>query len=128
MTAENPERSQNEAEISISQEADYWFATRAENEIELELESVLASLANNDVHEMDTMTRGHLSNGNSALEQKTTNLVDDRGSLHDKPAANPMDCLQVELFGAFQGHEPHRRSLDRLGDGFRVPVVVLLPL
>ena len=58
---------------------------------------------------------------------KVFHLVDDRSSMTDEPAANPMQRLKIELLRALDRHESHRRPLHRLCDGLGVAVVVLLP-
>jgi hypothetical protein len=37
-----------------------------------------------------------------------------------------MQCLQVELVGRLGGDELHGRALHRLGDCFRIAIVILL--
>src|SRR5262249_22477873 len=69
-----------------------------------------------------------LPNGDSALQQKGSDLVHDAGALADQPFTHPMQRLQVELIGSLRRHEFHRWALHRLGDRFRVAEVVLLSL
>ena len=63
---------------------------------------------------------------NPALQQKGANLIDDAGALTDQPFTHPMQCLQIELVGRLGGNEFHCRPLHRLGNCFRVAIIVLL--
>jgi hypothetical protein len=63
-----------------------------------------------------------LPHRDSALQQEGADLIDDAGALTDQPLAHPVQRLQVELVG----DELHGRALHRLGDRFRIAIVVLL--
>jgi hypothetical protein len=60
------------------------------------------------------------------LQQEGADLIDDARTLTDKPLAHPVQCLQVELVGRLGGDELHGRALHRLGDCFRIAIVILL--
>ena len=53
-------------------------------------------------------------------------LIDDARALPDKPLAHPVQRLQVELVGRLGCDELHGGALHRLGDRFRIAIVVLL--
>lgn len=61
------------------------------------------------------------------LEQKSADLVDDRGALANQPAAHAMHRLQVQLLGALHRHEAHGWARHGLGDRLGIAIVVLVP-
>ena len=69
-----------------------------------------------------------LRNDDAALHQHGAELIDQRGALCDKPVTGTVKHLHVELLSRFQFDKPHRRPRRRLGDRFRVTVIVLLRL
>ena len=69
-----------------------------------------------------------LADSDAALEQKSPDLVDDTSALRDETFAHAMQRLQIQLLNGFGGDELHRRPLNRLGNSFRVAIVVLLPV
>jgi hypothetical protein len=69
-----------------------------------------------------------LPDGDAALQQEGTNLINDASVLTDQPLTHTVQRLQVELIGGLCCLELHRRPLHRLGDRLRIPEVVLLPL
>ena len=67
-----------------------------------------------------------MPNRDSALQQEGADLIDDARALTDKPLAHPVQRLQVELVGRLGCDELHGGALHRLGDRFRIAIVVLL--
>jgi hypothetical protein len=61
-----------------------------------------------------------------ALQHEGADLIDNARALTDKPLAHPVQRLQVELVGRLGRDELHGWALHRLGDGFRIAIVVLL--
>jgi hypothetical protein len=67
-----------------------------------------------------------LPHRDSALQHEGADLIDDARALTDKPLAHSVQRLQVELVGRLGGDELHGWALHRLGDRFRIAIVVLL--
>src|SRR5215469_9766934 len=63
---------------------------------------------------------------NAAFQQKGADLINDAGPLTDQPLAHAVQRLQVELVGRLGRDELHGWTLHRLGDRFRIAIVVLL--
>ena len=61
----------------------------------------------------------------AALQQEGADLIDDARALTDKPLAHPVQCLQVELVGRLGRDKFHGWALHRLGDRFRIAIVIL---
>jgi hypothetical protein len=80
-----------------------------------------------DVRELLAKEASPLPDGNTPLEEKGPDLIDDTSALADQPFAHPVQCLQVELLDGLRRHELHRWTLDRLGNCLRITEVVLLP-
>jgi hypothetical protein len=70
--------------------------------------------------------RKPLPHRDSALQHEGADLIDDTRALTDKPLAHPVQCLQVELVGRLGCNELHSWALHRLGDCFRIAIVILL--
>jgi hypothetical protein len=67
-----------------------------------------------------------LPHSDAPLQQERTDLIDDAGTLTDQSLAHPVPRLQVELVGGLGCDELHGWALHRLGDRFRIAIVVLL--
>src|ERR1700679_672770 len=63
-----------------------------------------------------------------ALQQKTTNLVDDLGTVVHQTFAYAMQTLQIELIRGLDGNEAQVPAGDSFGYRFRIQVVVLVRL
>jgi hypothetical protein len=81
-----------------------------------------------DAGQLCTKEAVPLPDGNTSLEEKCSDLIDDAGALADQPFAHPVQRLRVELLDRLGRDKLHGWTLDRLGDGLGVPEVVLLPL
>ena len=62
------------------------------------------------------------------LQQNCPELVDQRRTAPHQPLPDAMDRPKVQLGLALQRNEPHGRSLNRLGSGFGIPMIVLVRL
>jgi hypothetical protein len=67
-----------------------------------------------------------LPHRDSALQHEGADLIDDARALTYRPLAHPVQRLQVELVGRLGCDELHGGALHRLGDRFRITIVVLL--
>src|ERR1035438_2638639 len=68
------------------------------------------------------------ADGDAALQQQSTNLVDHRGAAHNPPLAHSVQRLQVELIVGLDRHKTHRRAGYSLGTRFGIDVIVLVRL
>src|ERR1019366_2745839 len=64
----------------------------------------------------------------TALEQESTQLVDDRGSSCDQAITHTMQCLQIELVIGLDRHKSHVLAIHCLGNRFCIKEVVLVRL
>src|SRR5262249_36184056 len=73
-------------------------------------------------------SRTALRNGvNATLDEKAADLVDDGGAPADKARAHAMQRQKIALLMRLDCNEVHGRPLYRLGDGFSIAIVVLVP-
>jgi AraC-like DNA-binding protein len=79
-----------------------------------------------DARQLGAQETQPLPHRDSALQHEGADLIDDARALTDKPLAHPVRRLQVELIGRLGGDELHGWALHRLGDRFRIAIVVLL--
>ena len=79
-----------------------------------------------DARQLGPQETQPLPHRDAALQHEGADLIDDARALTDKPLAHPMQRLQVELVGRLGCDELHGWALHRLGDRFRIAVVVLL--
>ncbi len=79
-----------------------------------------------DARQLGAQETQPLPHRDSALQQEGADLIDDARALTDKPLAHPVQRLQVELVGRLGCDELHGWALHRLGDRFRIAIVVLL--
>jgi hypothetical protein len=63
----------------------------------------------------------------AAIEQESTHLANECGSMIDQPLPGAVKRLDVLLFERLLRHEPHVPLLDRRADRFGVVGIVLLP-
>jgi hypothetical protein len=79
-----------------------------------------------DARQLGPQETQPLPHRDAALQQEGTDLIDNAGALADKSLAHPVERLQVELVGGLGRDELHGRALHRLGNRFRIAIVVLL--
>lgn len=110
----------------------------------LEKASVFGQVLNEPNHSRRQVIREHRENlwkcqsellpllpaGLAALAQakKTSDLINDRGSLCHQSTVNSVQRLQVKLLGRFQRDETNGRALRRLYDGFGITEVIFVTL
>lgn len=63
-----------------------------------------------------------------ALQQETTDLIDDLGAVVHQSFAHPVQPLYVQLVLGLDGNEPHVVARYRFGNRLRIKVVVLVRL
>ena len=69
-----------------------------------------------------------LRNGRSAFEKNGAQLVGQVRARTHQPRADPVQRLDVKLLLRLQFNKAHCRARSSLGDGFRIPVVILVGL
>jgi hypothetical protein len=79
-----------------------------------------------DARQLGPQEMQPLPHRNAAIQQEGADLIDDGGALANQSLANPVQRLQVELVGGLGRDELHGGALHRLGDRFRIAIVVLL--
>src|SRR3546814_17340287 len=62
------------------------------------------------------------------LGQKTTSVIDQRGSLNDQSVRRSVKSLQILLFDALQRHEPHGWNVCSFENGFGINRTILRSL
>ncbi len=68
------------------------------------------------------------ADGDAALQQQSSHLVDHRGAAHNLPLAHSAQRLQVELVVGLDRHKAHRGTGYSLGTRFGINGVVLVHL
>ncbi len=79
-----------------------------------------------DLRQRPAQSLRTLTDRNAALQQERPDLIDHACALTHQAAARPVQRLQVELLDGLGRHEPHRRTLHRLGNRLGVTEIVLL--
>lgn len=69
-----------------------------------------------------------LRNDIAAFEEKTSDLVHQRGTVSDELITNAVQRLHIELLLGLQLHKPHRRASCRFRDRLGIAIIVLLRL
>lgn len=69
-----------------------------------------------------------LRNDIAAFEEKTSDLVHQRGTVSDQLITNAVQRLHIELLLGLQLHKPHRRASCRFRDRLGIAIIVLLRL
>jgi hypothetical protein len=83
-------------------------------------------LRRQDARQLGPQETQPLPHRDSALQHEGADLIDNARALTDKPLAHLVQRLQVELVGRLGRDELHGWALHRLGDRFRIAIVVLL--
>jgi len=69
-----------------------------------------------------------LPEGDTLLEQKGAQLIDDAGTARNKPAPNAVESLKVKLIVRLDRHKAYVRSLHCFGSSLGIKIVVLVGL